>query len=158
MSDGTFEDALVAGEELLLSWTTSTVRWAGQWNDDPPTPTAFAATDRRLIFSNADGATSIGYDHVRAVETRDENGGPGAFYAFAGFGGLGLLAGLFVATRDPLNGFGLVGLSILLMAVGTFVNGATSESTVTVVIDNERQRLTFGADDDVATELRRLAD
>lgn len=158
MSGGTFGGALTSGEEQLLSWTSSTVHWAGDWDDDPQTPTAFAATNRRIVFSNGESTTSIGYDHVRAVETDGVSGGPGAYHAFVAFGGLGLLAGLVVATADPLNGVGLVVLSLMLLVAGSTVGDSLGgDATVTLVIDNERQRLTFSAEEGVAEELRRLA-
>jgi hypothetical protein len=67
--------------------------------------------------------------------------------------GLCLLVGLVVATRDAANGAGLVFLSVVLLVAGRAVTDKAERATVTVVIDGERQRLSFSVDESVGAEL-----
>lgn len=150
-----FADVLEATEEVHRSWEATDVHWANQWRSAPDA-TAFAATDRRILFATEGGQTSIGYNHVRAVET-DTSDAMDLSVAFVVCGGLCLLVGLVVATDDPANGVGLVVLSLLLLVARNAGTDSTDRATVTVVIDNERQRLTFSADEEVGRELARLA-
>lgn len=152
-----FADALADGEEVRLSWSATEVHWADEWRSVPDEAT-FAATDRRVLFVAGDSTTSIGYDHVRAVITDSATGGPDLSTAFVACGGLCLLVGLLVATSDLLNGVGLVVLSMALLAAGSTVGDSSDGVTVTIVIDNERQRLSFSAAESVGVELATLAD
>ncbi|MFC7080513.1 hypothetical protein [Halorussus caseinilyticus] len=153
-----FEAELEPDEEVRLSWTASGVHWANQWGIDPETPTAFAATDRRVLFETEDAITSIGYNHVRAVKVDAAGGELDLSVAFVACGGLCLLVGLLVASRDFGNGAGLVVLSVVLLVAGSAMGNETDRATVTLVIDNERQRLGFSVDEDAGEELARLAE
>lgn len=153
-----FRDRLESNEEVRLSWTASNVRWANQWHPAPESPTHFAATDRRILFETRDGVTSIGYEHVRAVRTDPASDGPDLSLAFVACGGLCLLVGIAVATNDLTNGLGLVALSVMLLVAGSAFSGGPEQSTVTIVIDNERQRLSFSTDESVGVELAEFAD
>lgn len=150
-------ERLQPGEEVRLSWTATGVRWANQWNVDTGTPTAFAATDRRVLFETADGATSIGYNRVRAVNVEPPRTGPDLSTAFIVFGGLCLVVGLVAATRDPLNGFGLAGLAVALLVAGYASSEDDRSATVTIIVGNERQRLSFSVDEEVGSEFAELA-
>ncbi|WP_435178622.1 hypothetical protein [Halorussus sp. AFM4] len=154
---GRFEAELERTEEVRLSWEASGVRWANQWGIDPDTPTRFAATDRRVLFETESGTSSIGYRHVRAVKVDAASDGLDLSMAFVGCGGLCLLVGLLVATDDLANGAGLVLLSVMLLVAGSAVGGTSDRATVTLIIDNERQRLSFEVDEDVAERLAELA-
>jgi hypothetical protein len=156
--DGPFRDRLESSEEIRRSWTGSDVRWANQWQPTPDSPTAFAATDRRVLFESDDGVTSIGYNHVRAVRTDPAGEGLDLSVAFLACGGLCLVVGLVVAADDFTNGVGLVVLSVMLLVAGSAVGGGPEQATITLVIDNERQRLSFSADEDVGVELAELAE
>jgi hypothetical protein len=151
-----FADRLESGEEVHLSWDASDVRWANQWTSAPDA-TTFAATDRRVLFDAGDGPVSIGYNHVRAVKT-DPADGVDLSVAFVACGGLCLVVGMLAATRDFANGVGLVALSVLLLITGSAVSGEADGATVTIVIDNERQRLSFTADEAVGEELAHLSE
>ncbi|WP_128478246.1 hypothetical protein [Halorussus pelagicus] len=150
------ETELQTGEQVRRSWTASNVRWANQWQTLPNAPTQFAATDRRVIFTTGEGTTSIGYNHIRAVETDPAGEGLDLSAAFLACGGLCLLVGVVVATRDLLNGVGLVALSVMLLVGSNAVGVGSPQATVTVVIDNERQRLSFSADESVGSDLAAL--
>ncbi|NHN58652.1 MULTISPECIES: hypothetical protein [Halorussus] len=152
-----FDAELESTEEVRLSWEASGVRWANQWGIDPETPTAFAATDRRILFDAESGTNSIGYRHVRAVKVDAAGDGLDLSMAFVGCGGLCLLVGLLVATDDLANGVGLVLLSVMLLVAGSAVGDAPERATVTLIIDNERQRLSFSVDEDVGERLAELA-
>ena len=152
-----FADELADGEEVRLSWTASDVRWANQWGADLDSPTAFAATDRRVLFETGDGVTSIGYDRVRAVHT-DSATGPDLSVAFLACGSLCLVVGLLAATRDFTNGAGLVALSVALLVAGVGMRGGTDAATVTIVVGNERQRLSFSADEQTCRQFADLVD
>ncbi len=152
------ESELQPREEVYRSWTGGNVRWANQWQVLPDAPTRFVATDRRIVFATGDETTSIGYNHVRAVETDPASGGMDLSVAFRACGGLCLVVGIVAVTRDLTNGIGLVALSVLLLAAGGAVGTGADRATVTVVIDNERQRLSFSADESVGAELAALAD
>ncbi|WP_135851163.1 hypothetical protein [Halorussus salinus] len=152
------EAELEASEEVRRSWTAGNVHWANQWQVLPDATTHFAATDRRIVFATGDETTSIGYNHVRAVETDPAGGGMDLSVAFRACGGLCLVVGVVAATRDLTNGAGLVALSVLLLAAGGAVSGGSDRATVTIVIDNERQRLSFSADESVGAALAALAD
>ncbi|UPV99842.1 hypothetical protein M0R88_15150 [Halorussus gelatinilyticus] len=151
------EAELQAGEEVRRSWTAGNVHWANQWQVLPDSPTHFAATDRRVVFATGDETTSIGYNHVRAVETDPADDGMDLSVAFRACGGLCLVVGVVAATRDLTNGAGLVALSVLLLAAGGAVGTGPDRATVTIVIDNERQRLSFSADESVGEALAELA-
>ena len=101
--------------------------------------------------------TSIGYNHVRAVRIDSAADGPDLSLAFVACGGLCLLVGMVVAASDFANGVGLIALSVLLLVAGSAFGGGPERSTVTIVIANERQRLSFSADEDVGLKLARLA-
>jgi hypothetical protein len=152
-----FAGVLAADEEVRLSWSATGVHWAHEWRSAPER-TTFAATDRRIVFGAEDAPTSIGYDHVRAVETDSASTGPGLSTAFLGCGGVCLLVGLLVATSDLANGVGLVVLSVALLVAGSAVDDATESATITLVIDNERQRLSFEADEEVGVRLAELVE
>ncbi|WP_137286927.1 hypothetical protein [Halorussus salinisoli] len=153
-----FEAELETGEEIRLSWEASGLRWANQWGIDAETPTAFAATDRRVLFETGETTTSIGYDHVRAVKVDAAGDELDLSVAFVACGGLCLLVGLATATDDFANGVGLIVLSAMLLLAGSAIGNDTERATITVVIDNERQRLAFSADEDVGEQLARLAE
>jgi hypothetical protein len=154
---GRFADELADGEEVRLSWTASDVRWANQWGADVDSPTAFAATDRRVLFETGDGVTSIGYNRIRAVNT-DSATGPDLSVAFLVCGGLCLTVGLLAATRDFTNGAGLVALSVALLLAGVGMRGGSDAATVTIVVGNERQRLTFSAAESLCLAFSELVD
>ncbi|UPV73801.1 hypothetical protein M0R89_14800 [Halorussus limi] len=156
--DVPFRDQLESAEEIRLSWTGSDVRWANQWQTLPDTPTSFAATDRRVVFATGDETTSIGYNHIRAVETKPAGEGLDLSVAFLACGGLCLLVGVVVATRDAMNGAGLVLLSVMLLVAGKAVETDAERATITIVIDNERQRLSFSADESIGAELAELVE
>lgn len=151
------EDALADDEAVAMTWQATGVRWADQRGSDSGA-TTFVATDRRVVFAAEEGTTSIGYGHIRAVRTDTASGGPGVSTAIVGCGALCLLAGLVVATDDLSNGAGLVLLSIALLAAGSVASDDSRQATVTIVIGNERQRLTFGADESVGSRLAALLD
>jgi hypothetical protein len=153
-----FADELADGEGLHLSWTASDVHWANQWGADLDSPTAFAATDRRVLFETDDGVTSIGYNRIRAVHTDSATGGPDLSAAFLVCGGLCLTVGLLAATRDFTNGAGLVALSVALLLAGVGMRGGSDDVTVTIVVGNERQRLSFSAAESVCLEFSELVD
>lgn len=158
MSFGGSEDVLSADEQSALSWEASEVQWAGKRENPSQFPVAFAATESRVLLSNGSRTVAVEYDHVRAVESEQSGSGPGLTLAFGASGGLGLLVGLFVAARHPVDGLGLVVLSLMLLVVGSTVGdsfGAEHYET-TLVIDNERQRLTFVTTENVGPELREL--
>lgn len=150
-----FADALAPDEEIRCSWTASGARWANE-SGTRSSPSAFAATDRRLLFSAGETTTSVGWDHVRAVEL-DAGGNADLSTPLLACGGVGLLVGLAVVTRDTFNGAGLILLSVVLLVGGTLAGDSSEEATVTVVIDNERQRLTFSAPEAVGERLASLA-
>ena len=152
-----FEAVLESTEEIRLTWEASGVRWANQWGIDPETPTAFAATDRRILFATESGTSSIGYGHVRAVKVDSAGDELDLSMAFVGCGGLCLLVGLLVATDDLANGVGLVLLSVMLLVAGSAVSGSPDRATVTLIIDNERQRLSFSVDEELGERLAELA-
>lgn len=151
-----FADALAPDEEVRCSWTAAQARWANE-RGNRSSPSTFAATDRRLLFSTDGATTSVGWDHVRAVEV-DAGRNADLSTPLLVCGGLGLLVGLAVVTDDAVNGAGLIALSVALLVGGGIAGGSSEGATVTVVIDNERQRLTFSADEEVAATLARLAD
>lgn len=153
---GRFTDELADDEEVRLSWTAGEVRWANQWGADVESPTAFAATDRRVLFETGDGVTSIGYNRVRAVNTDSAAGGPDLSMAFLVCGGLCLAVGLVAVTRDAANGAGLIALSVALLIAGSAMGNRTDAATVTIVVGNERQRLSFSADESVCREFSKL--
>ena len=150
-----FADALSPDEEVRCSWTASGARWANE-RGNRASPSAFAATDRRLLFSTGETTTSVGWDHVRAVEV-DAGRSADLSKPLLTCGGLGLLVGLAVVTDDAVNGAGLILLSVALLVGGSVAGDSSEEATITVVIDNERQRLTFSADEEVGETLDRLA-
>ncbi|USZ68455.1 hypothetical protein NGM10_01645 [Halorussus salilacus] len=152
---GRFADALAPGEEVRCSWTAAQARWANE-SGIRPSPSSFAATDRRLLFSTGETTTSVGWDHVRAVEV-DAGVSANLSTPLLVCGGVGLLVGLVVVTRSAVDGVGLIALSLVMLVGGRVVGDYSQEATVTVVIDNERQRLTFSADEEVAATLDRLA-
>ncbi|WP_158057042.1 hypothetical protein [Halorussus halophilus] len=158
MSLGGFEDVLRAGEQSALSWEASDVRWAGTREDPRDSPIEFAATERRLLLSNGSRTVTVEYDHVRAIECERSGSGPGLTLAFGASGAVGLFVGLVVTTRDFVDGLGLIVLSLMLLGVGSTVGDSfgTDHYETTLVIDNERQRLTFVTSEDVAPELRKL--
>lgn len=153
-----FADELDDREEVRLSWTATDVHWANQWGFDLDSPTVFAATDRRVLFETADGVTSIGYDRVRAVNADSANDGPDLSVAFLACGGLCLVVGLLAAVRDFANGMGLVALSLALLVAGTAMERRTDAATVTIVVGNERQRLSFSAHEEIGSRLAALVD
>jgi hypothetical protein len=153
-----FADELAADEEVRLSWTASDVRWANQWGADLDSPTAFAATGRRVLFVTDDGVTSIGHDRVRAVHTDAPTGGPDLSMAFLACGSLCLVVGLLAATRDFANGAGLVALSVALLIAGSVMGNQSDAATVTIIVGNERQRLSFSADESVCRAFAELVD
>lgn len=148
-----FADVLADDEEVRLSWGATGVRWANERWTDLQSTTAFAATDRRVVFETGETATSVGYDRIRAVKTDAASDARGASTALVGCGGVCLLVGLVVATRDLTNGVGLVLVSAALLAVGSATAGSSEGATVTIVIGNERQRLSFSADESIGAEL-----
>lgn len=153
-----FDQRLKPGEEVYLLWDATGVHWADEWAIDLGSSTTFAATDRRIIFESGDSTTSIGYEHVRAVKTEPPSGGPGLHTASLVSGSIGLLVGLLVTLRDFANGFGLMILSFAVLVVGLVTERSANRATITLVIDNERQRISFSADESVGAELARLAE
>ena len=149
-------DELADGEEVRLSWTAREVHWANQWGYDLDSPTAFAATGRRILFETPDGVTSIGYNRVRAVNVDAPTGGPDLSLAFLACGGLCLLVGVAATFRDFVNGAALVVLSLALLIAGSAMGTTTDAATVTIVVGNERQRLSFSAEESVGVELSDL--
>jgi hypothetical protein len=149
-------DQLADDEEVHLSWTATDVRWANQWGADLDSPTVFAATDRRVLFETAEGVTSIGYNRMRAVNVDSPNRGPDLSVAFLACGGLCLVVGLLAAVRDFANGAALVVLSLALLVAGSAMGTTTEGATVTVVVGNERQRLSFSAEESVGARLSEL--
>lgn len=134
-----FADVLAADEEIRLSWEATEVRWANERWTNLQSPTAFAATDRRVVFETGETATSIGYDRIRVVKTDAASDGRDVSTTLVGCGGVCLLVGLVVATRDFANGVGLVLVSAALLAVGSTTAGSSSAATITIVIGNECQ-------------------
>ena len=153
-----FRDEMESTEEVRLSWTASNVRWANQWQPTPDSPTTFAATDRRILFETETGVTSIGYNHIRAVRTDAVGDDLDLSVAFVACGGLCLLVGLVVAANDFANGVGLVALSVMLLVAGSAFGNDPEQATITIVIDNERQRLSFSADGEIGAELAELVE
>lgn len=151
-----FADVLADDEEVRLSWEATGVQWANERWTDLQSPTAFAATDRRVVFETGETATSVGYDRIRAVKIDAANDGRGVSTALVGCGGVCLLVGLVVAAEDFTNGAGLVLVSAALLAVGSATAGSSEEASVTIIIGNERQRLSFSADEDVGESLDRF--
>ncbi|WP_134670923.1 hypothetical protein [Halorussus marinus] len=153
-----FDDELQSEESVRFSWTATGVRWANESIHDVSTPTTFAATDRRILFETDESVASIGYDRMRAVKTSPAAAGFDVSTAFLASGGLCLVVGVVVALQDFTNGAGLVVLSIALLAVGAAIDDTDRAATVTIVIGNERQRLSFAADEDVGPKLSGLVD
>ncbi|WP_276301040.1 hypothetical protein [Halorussus lipolyticus] len=153
-----FADALERNERVHRTWEASNVRWANQWQPTPDSPTAFAVTDRRVLFETEEGVTSIGYNHIRAVRTDPAGEDLDLSVAFVVCGGLCLLVGLVVATNDFTNGVGLMLLSVMLLVAGSAFGNGPEQATITLVIDNERQRLSFSADEAVGAELVELVE
>jgi len=152
-----FAAELQSGEPIRFAWTATGVRWANQSAYDVSTPTTFAATDRRVLFETDESVASIGYDRMRAVETTPAAEGFDVSTAFLASGGLCLVVGVLVALQDFANGAGLVVLSIALLAVGAGIGDTDRAATITIVIGNERQRLSFAAEEDVGERLATLA-
>jgi len=153
-----FAAELQAGEEVRFAWTATDVRWATQSASEVSTPTTFAATDRRILFETDASVASIGYSRMRAVETSPATDGFDVSTAFLASGALCLAVGVLVALRDFANGAGLVVLSIALLAVGAGIGDTDRAATVTIVIGNERQRLSFAAEEEVGAALAALVD
>ncbi|NEU56952.1 hypothetical protein [Halorussus sp. MSC15.2] len=156
--DTPFRDRLESTEEIRLSWTGSDVRWVNQWRMASDSPTAFAATDRRVLFETGETTASIGYNHVRAVKIDPAGERLDLSTAFLACGGLCLVVGLLAAINDVTSGVALILLAVMLLLAGNAVETGPDCATVTVVIDNERQRLSFSAREEVGEELAELAE
>jgi len=156
--DERFAAELQSGEAVRFAWTATGVHWATQSADDVSTPTTFAATDRRILFEADESVASIGYNRMRAVETTPASEDLDVSKAFLASGGLCLVVGVLVALRDFANGAGLVVLSVALLAVGAAIGDTGRGPTVTIVIGNERQRLSFSADEEVGERLVALVE
>ncbi|WP_132058398.1 hypothetical protein [Halorussus amylolyticus] len=152
-----FADVLADDEEIRFSWDATGVHWANEHRSDIRSPTACAATDRRLVFATDDDAVSVGYDRIRAVKTDPGVEGPELSTLFLGGGGACLVVGAVVAADDFQNGVALVALSVALLVAGSATGDSSKAATVTVVIGNERQRLSFSADEEVGAALAVLA-
>jgi len=153
-----FAAELRSGETIRFAWTATGVHWANQSAYDVSTPTTFAATDRRILFETDESVASIGYNRMRAVETTPAAEGFDVSTAFVASGGLCLVVGVLVALRDFANGAGLVVLSVALLAVGAAIDDTDRGATVTIVIGNERQRLSFSAEEEVGARLAALVE
>lgn len=151
--DEPLADAVADDEAVRFSWSAADVRWANERTTDVLSAAAFAATDRRIVFATDGTVHSIDYDRLRAVKTDPGSAGPDLSTAFLACGGVGLLVGVVAATNDVVNGAGLVALSVALLAVGSATGDSARSASVTIIVGNERQRLTFSADEDVGAAL-----
>lgn len=88
---------------------------------------------------------------------RTAEDGPDVSTALLACGGLCLAVGLAAAARDFVNGLGLAGLAVALLVAGYAAEEDDPTARVVIVVGNERQRLSFAADEGVASEFAALA-